>query len=157
MTDIDTAHNGIDDHLLTKRKQVKVCQALGAPAICQRVENTVNAFSDGIARRAKALSGEHDCSVTSGRISGVTYYYHAEGGDCSTTAQEVTIAGAIEHHIKNINGGKLCQTECLNLSHGGTWNGYLLIGPTNGFDSSKYCGPKLGFGKCDSGGKKNFG
>lgn len=81
MADIDIAHDGIDDHLLTKRKQAKVCQAPGAPAICRRVEDIVNAFSNGIVRRAKALSGEHDCSVTSERISGVTYYYHAVGGD----------------------------------------------------------------------------
>lgn len=37
-----------------------------------------------------------------------------------------------------------------------SYTGYLLIGPTTGFDDEgKYCGPDLGFGSCDAGGKKD--
>lgn len=59
------------------------------------------------------------------------------------------------HYFKNQNSGKLCRTECLDLTHGGTWDGYLLIGPASHFDSNMYCGPKLPFKHCDSGGKED--
>jgi hypothetical protein len=47
------------------------------------------------------------------------------------------------HHLKGQNGGKLCRTECLDLTQGGSWDGYLLIGPASHFDENMYCGPKL--------------
>jgi hypothetical protein len=148
---VDTA-----DDSLVKRQQVKVCQALGAAASCIGMGDSVHQICDGIARKIKDLSNERDCGTVAGSIGSVTYRYHSEGQNCDTTAAQYTIAGAIEYHIKHVNNVKLCQTECLDLTHGGTWNGYLLIGPSNGFDSSKYCGPKLGFGNCDAGGKKDF-
>lgn len=154
--DVSIAEVNGTETALVKRKQVKVCQALGRAASCIGMESGVHRICDSIATRIKDLSNAHDCVTVTGSISGVSYRYYANGANCDTTAERSTIAGAIEHHIKHVNGAKLCQTECLDLTHGGTWNGYLLIGPTNGFDSSKYCGPNLGFGSCDAGGKKDF-
>ncbi|KAF4418917.1 hypothetical protein FACUT_11638 [Fusarium acutatum] len=76
----------------------------------------------------------------------------SNGRHCDTTAEQETIAGAIERHIKR-HGHKICGTECLNLTHGGTWYGYLLIGPADKFDHSAECGPEISFKHCDSGGK----
>lgn len=80
------------------------------------------------------------------------HHPQSTGRHCDTTAEQETIAGAIEHHIKN-NGHKICGTQCLELTHGGTWHGYLLIGPASNFDHKAYCGPKVSFKHCDSGGK----
>jgi hypothetical protein len=52
------------------------------------------------------------------------------------------IVAAIDHHIKK-HKCKLHETECLDLTE--TFNGFLLIGPTNKFDVELYCGPTLSF------------
>lgn len=36
-----------------------------------------------------------------------------------------------------------------------SFEGYLKIGPSDGFDDGKYCGPELDFGKCTKGGETN--
>jgi hypothetical protein len=144
------------DISLAKRQSVRVCQALGAAASCFVIGANLYHLSTTIAKNIKDLSDQRSCGTFTASMGGVTYRYHANGKNCDTTAEEATIAGAIEHHIKNVNGGKLCATECLDLTHGGTWDGFLLIGPRDGFDSSKYCGPKLSFGSCDSGGKNDL-
>ncbi|KAF4969029.1 hypothetical protein FSARC_3683 [Fusarium sarcochroum] len=68
----------------------------------------------------------------------IHYEYHAAGKHCDTTAEKATI------------------TECLDLTYGGPWNGYLLIGPSEGFDYKAYCGPKLNLQTCDSRGKSDL-
>jgi hypothetical protein len=153
--DVSISEVNMTDGSLVKRLDVKVCQALGAAASCVVIGTGLYHMSSTVATDIKDLSNQKSCATFTGSTDGVTYRYYANGKNCDTTAEQVTIAGAIEHHIKNVNGGKLCQTECLDLTHGGTWDGFLLIGPRNGFDSSKYCGPKLSFGSCDSGGKKD--
>ncbi|CZT20862.1 uncharacterized protein RCC_06722 [Ramularia collo-cygni] len=104
----------------------------------------------------KDVTNERSCGIFRGAYNDVAYRYTATGTHCDTTAEQATIGGAIEHHIKEIDGGKVCGMECLNLSHGGTWSGYLLIGPRSSFDNSVYCGPTLSFNHCDSGGKNDF-
>jgi hypothetical protein len=113
-------------------------------------------MSSTVATEIKDLSNQRSCATFTGQTDGVTYRYHANGKNCDTTAEQVTIAGAIEHHIKHVDGGKLYGTECLDLTHGGTWDGFLLIGPTYGFDSKMYYGPKLNFGSCNSRGKNDY-
>lgn len=78
-------------------------------------------------------------------------------GDCSTTAQKEVIGDAIEKHLKNTDNGNLCGTECLHFTHGGTWNGYLLIGPYGYFDDKKECGANLDYKQCTNGVKNDFG
>ncbi|KAF9774441.1 hypothetical protein IL306_007518 [Fusarium sp. DS 682] len=77
---------------------------------------------------------------------------YSTGRHCNTTAEQETIAGAIKWHVKN-HGSKIDGTQCLKLTHGGTWSGYLAMGPACNFDRSAYCGPGVSFEHCDSGGK----
>ncbi|KAJ0141878.1 Uncharacterized protein HZ326_15280 [Fusarium oxysporum f. sp. albedinis] len=103
----------------------------------------------------KHASNVKTCSTFTGHAgpnSNLFYRYRSTGRHCDTTAEQETIAGAIEHHIKN-HGHKICGTQCLELTHGGTWHGYLLIGPASNFDHKAYCGPEVSFKHCDSGGK----
>ncbi|KAF5685607.1 hypothetical protein FCIRC_3393 [Fusarium circinatum] len=113
---------------------------------------------DGILQISSAIkhaSNVQTCTTFTGRAGpggNLFYRYHSNGRHCDTTAEQETIAGAIKRHIKR-HGHKICGTECLNLTHGGTWDGYLLIGPADKFDDSAECGPEISFQHCDSGGK----
>lgn len=60
---------------------------------------------------------------------------------CDTFAVQATISRAIEHRVRE--SGLPLATECLDLTKGNTWNGFLLIGPSNDFDANMYCGPEL--------------
>ncbi|KAI1071037.1 hypothetical protein LB507_011493 [Fusarium sp. FIESC RH6] len=133
-----------------------VCEKiLAASASCVVVGGFIRSAAIQFSSVVKHASNVQTCSTFTGYAGPdreIFYRYRSTGRHCDTTAEQETIAGAIEHHIKK-HGSKLCGTECLDLSHGGTWNGYLAIGPAKSFDHKAYCGPELNFGSCDSGGK----
>lgn len=52
----------------------------------------------------------------------------ASGGDCGTTAEQKTIAGAIDAVFRSLEGYWDCYIYCITITHGGTWTGTLLIG-----------------------------
>ncbi|TGO50265.1 hypothetical protein BELL_1830g00010 [Botrytis elliptica] len=90
----------------------------------------------------------------SGAVDGVSWVYYATGRNCDTAAEAKTIQKAIKHQLTN--GNSPCSTECLDLTRSGAWSGFLLIGPTNSFDGTMYCGPSLSIGSCTSGGKNGL-
>lgn len=83
-------------------------------------------------------------------VDGVSWVYHATGRNCNTASEAKTIKRAIKQHLATTDGNSLCSTECLDLTKSATWSGYLLIGPTNNFDSTMYCGPILPVESCAS-------
>ena len=143
------------DFALEKRRQVGVCEAIIVTASCIAIKNELKSYVLYMANVIKDLSNQRSCGTFTSQVGNVKFRYHANGKNCDTTAEQATIAGAIENHLKK-NGGRLCATECLDLTHGGTWDGFLLIGPSNSFEANRYCGPTLNFGQCTSGGKKDF-
>lgn len=77
----------------------------------------------------------------------VTYSFRTKGETCDTTYAQTQIPLAIEHRLK-VEGGGICATQCLNLKK--PFDGYLLLGPSDNFDSSIYCGPVLSLSShCD--------
>ncbi|KAF9774439.1 hypothetical protein IL306_007516 [Fusarium sp. DS 682] len=72
----------------------------------------------------------------------IYYQYETDDGHCDTVMEQFEIRRAVDHRIKT-NGASLRETECLDLTDTGVWNGHLLIGPTKGFDYDIECGPKL--------------
>jgi len=144
------------DPTLVKRTDVRVCESKRASgSTCSylgHIYDTVNFISGHI----KDLSNQHNCGSYTGSVNDISYKYYAAGQNCDTTAEQATIAGAIEHHLKTVDGSQLCDTVCLDLTHGGTWDGYLLMGPRDSFASDAYCGPSLAFDNCDNGGKADF-
>ncbi|CAG7562050.1 unnamed protein product [Fusarium equiseti] len=136
-------HSGNTTAALEKRRNVDICQFIATTAACTVIADNGIRLVKAIARPKISLTKRILISLL------------AAGGDCDTIAEEKTIAGALEDHLKQY-GDPLCETRCLNLTHGGTWNGYLLIGPADDFDSSAYCGPKLDFDHCTSGGKYDW-
>jgi hypothetical protein len=152
---VDLANN-TTNLTLAKRTNVGICEskrASGSPcSYLGHIYDTVNF----IGARIKDQANQKSCGTVSGSVNDVSYKYYAAGQNCDTTAEQQTIAGAIEHHLKYKNNGQLCDTECLDLTHSGSWNGHLLIGLSGSFASNAYCGPSLSFDNCDNGGKADF-
>ncbi|CAK1363212.1 unnamed protein product [Cercospora beticola] len=120
-----------------------------------------NSTELSVERRTAVTVCERIITVAAGcavSINAIKDFSKWAAGNCDTTAEEKTIERAVLHHIKTTDGSKVCYTECLDLTHGGTWDGYLLIGPSASFDANQYCGPRLSrdsFKDCSSGGKKD--
>lgn len=91
-----------------------------------------------------------------GSYEGLRWSYHSSGRNCDTTAQQATIAGAIKKYMTNVEHDKICGTHCLRMDHGGTWDGWLKLGPVNSFNDGAYCGPELSFVRCLSGGNNDI-
>ena len=62
--------------------------------------------------------------------------------DCNPANERKAIARAVINHIGKY-GTELGRTECLDLSEGGSINGYLIIGPTEDFRYNMDCGPRF--------------
>lgn len=80
-----------------------------------------------LAVRIKQRAIGKDCNAHCGHIGAVHYKFWNAGGDCDTTAQVKTIAGAIDHVLKEESGQWLCNTYCMTMKHGGALIGYLKI------------------------------
>lgn len=141
---------------LERRKDVTVCEYIGAAASCLVIASNTYQLVNYLANVIRSAAANQSCGKFTGTYLNVKYRYQANGKNCDTTAEQDTIAGAIDHHLKTVDNNELCATECLDLTHGGTWDGYLLIGPGDSFEDSMYCGPTLDFDNCSSGGKGDF-
>ncbi|SPJ73847.1 uncharacterized protein FTOL_03577 [Fusarium torulosum] len=131
-----------EDSALEKRRNV--CERiLAAGLACVVIGGAIKGAVLQISSVIKHASNMKTCTTFTGRAGpdGELFYRYSE-----------TIAGALEHHFKKDNS-KMCGTQCLDLTHGGTWNGYLAIGPAKSFNHKLRCGPELNFNNCDSGGK----
>ncbi|KAJ7614860.1 hypothetical protein FB45DRAFT_1109064, partial [Roridomyces roridus] len=143
------------NHTLSKRTQIRDC-ILYSTSLSQCYaglsdSNSVKFIGDTIGGWVKSRSDSNDCSVFSGSVDGVQWRYYASG-DCSTTADLTTIRGAIDSFLSNNVNGR-CQQMCLQMNHGGTWNGYLSITPA-GAPAPTDCG-QINYGSCASYGGKN--
>ncbi|WZH42128.1 uncharacterized protein QYS62_003096 [Fusarium acuminatum] len=145
-----------EDSALEKRRNVRVCERiLAAGSACVVIGGAIKSAVLQISSSIKHASNMKTCTTFTGRAGPNGELFYRYRRHCDTTAQQETIAGALEHHFKK-HGTKMCGTQCLDLTHGGTWNGYLAIGPAKSFDHKSYCGPELSFNNCDSGGKNDL-
>lgn len=145
------------DHALVERTPVRVCERiLAATASCVVITSFAIAMAKSLASTIKELSDQGSCNSMRGTYESMSWVYYSSGRHCDTTAQKATIAGAIKKYLDDTNGNKLCGTECLRMDHGGTWDGWLKIGPTANFKSNAYCGPSLSFRSCLSGGNNDI-
>lgn len=109
-----------------------------------------------IASQEKKSSDNSDCSSHGGDLNGVAWRFHAAGKQCGTTAQETTIEGGLNTYFDSL-GGQICSVHCVAQSHGGTYRGYLLLGPDNVNLTDYQCDSSVEFPKdqCGSGGEKD--
>ncbi|KAJ5192809.1 hypothetical protein N7449_008951 [Penicillium cf. viridicatum] len=145
------------DHALVERTPIRVCERiLAATGSYVVVANFAVAMAKSLASTIKELSDQGSYNTIRGTYESLSWVYHSSGRNCDTTAQQATIAGAIKEDLNDVNGNKLCGTECLRMDHGGTWDRWLKIGPTANFKSNAYCGPSLTFSSCLSGGNNDI-
>ncbi|KAL5316790.1 hypothetical protein ACEPPN_015841 [Leptodophora sp. 'Broadleaf-Isolate-01'] len=157
LTPVDEVGNstGVESSL-TPRTDVKVCERVLAAAInCVVFGSGIFTIASAIGGAIRGLADQNSCAKSYGSLDGISWLYYATGSNCDTTAEAGTIAGAIKQHLSTVDGASMCTTDCLDLTHSGTWNGYLLIGPSNNFNSGMYCGPTLSFATYTSGGKNS--
>ncbi|PYH93385.1 hypothetical protein BO71DRAFT_478514 [Aspergillus ellipticus CBS 707.79] len=156
-TDLSIPTSDGNSTALVAREQVKVCERiLSAVASCFGIAGVTYTLAEGFAGIIKGRSESKTCASVSGSIAGYDYMYYATGKDCDTTATQETIAGALYHYLTTVEDDKVCGTQCLKLDHSGTWDGFLKFGKSSVFDSSAYCGNKLSYYSCASGGKKDL-
>lgn len=124
---------------------IGVCVAIGAVTAQVAI---------GIASLVKSDSNAHDCTEHSGSIDGVVWQVHATGKNCDTTAELKTIQGAVTKYLKKQHLD-VCGVHCLKLSHGGTYNGYVILAKAGTHLNNYYCGKYNSFGNCVSGGKND--
>ena len=120
---------------LTERTNVQICERIiTAAGACAAIGSFVIAFAQAMGSTIKQKSNEHSCSSVRGTYESVSWIYYATGRNCDTTAQRETIAGAVKKYLHDVKGNKLCGTECLRFDHGGTWDGWLKLGPTSNYN-----------------------
>jgi hypothetical protein len=143
--------NGTDSGL-QRRQGIRYCISGTAQAgVCLAVGGLVTQIGTGIGTAVKSKSDKHDCTAQDGQIDDVTYRVYATGRNCDTTAQLGTISGAIDKYLRDVNKN-VCGTHCIQLTHGGTWTGYVVLAPSGTDVDSFYCGSAYTFGSCGTGG-----
>ncbi|KAI1131822.1 hypothetical protein F5Y10DRAFT_261761 [Nemania abortiva] len=133
---------------LQKRRRVDYC--IRDPArsgVCVALSGAVSGVAFGIASLLKSDSSGNDCKAHSGSVDNVHWTVYAQGKHCDTTAQLSTIAGAISDYLR-AQGGNVCGVHCIRLTHGGTWQGYVTLGPEDEVLDNYYCGSAYHFGNC---------
>lgn len=102
------------------------------------------------------MSFSQNCGVGHQISNNIKMVYTASGAHCDTTAQEKTIEGALDKAFGTFIRGDKTGIWCIQLSHGGSWNGFLLIGPDTNWPGYIWCGSG-GKDTCVSGGKNDVG
>lgn len=101
----------------------------------------------------KDQSNYNYCGRVGHKLGRLNYRYHASGA-CGTTALQSTIQGALDKAFKQIILKGYNSFYCIELTHGGAWHGYLLVGPQAGFPENYQCGANNA-GQCVSGGNND--
>ncbi|CCF58139.1 hypothetical protein KAFR_0D04920 [Kazachstania africana CBS 2517] len=147
---------------LFKRRNVDICwKKLFTDSVCTAVTNYATEAVTNIAHAVYVRAHAGTCGVSEGSSAGVYYKYWASSGHCASTVEEKTIDGAVQWGFDEwVTNGSMCATYTLSLSHGGSWLGYLVLGPsasvwftTTSVPSSsscysKGCGTAHAFDKC---------
>jgi hypothetical protein len=142
---------------IAERTPITVCErTVVAVGACVGIATYVVGFARNIATTIKDLSNGGNCNAMHGTFEGLRWTYYSSGRNCDTTAQHDTIAGAIKKYLNNVEHNNICGTQCLRMDHGGTWDGWLKLGPVGSFNENAYCGPSLSFDSCLSGGNNDI-
>lgn len=100
-------------------------------------------------------SNARDCSAEEFHNEKYQYAVRAKG-NCHTTAQRATIEGAIDHYVDEKLPDSVCGVQCMKLTHGGDWEGYVVFGAGT-YNWEKWldmCASVGKLGHCEKGGKK---
>lgn len=155
--DLEAFELGLNDKDLSKRTQIKVC-GTGINVTFERCMSIL-AFGSSIALGTAGILYVHSenrvCYPEEFHDPDYQYAVMTKG-NCHTTAQRSTIQGAIDHYIDKEMPKSTCGVQCMKLTHGGNWEGYVVFGAGT-YDWEHYldmCASISKLGQCESGGKK---
>ncbi|KAJ7453852.1 hypothetical protein FB451DRAFT_665601 [Mycena latifolia] len=113
---------------------------------CFDISSNIRTIGSTIATVAFGSSSVKDCSVHTGSIDGVQWRYYGTGpgSECDTSAELKTIRGALDAFLQDSVDGE-CKEVCLQMTHGGTWTGFLSVSPV-GSAAPSDCG-NSGYGE----------
>lgn len=142
---------------LSERRKVKICgfefhvTGMG----CITLAGVGVSMGLGIGNLVDKMSKQRTCSPQ--EFDNINYQYAVRAkGNCHTTAQRDTIQGAILHYLNENFNESTCGVQCMKLTHGAQWEGYVVFGKPN-YDWSYYldkCSDISKLGHCEKGGKK---
>ncbi|KAJ6568641.1 hypothetical protein B0H19DRAFT_845771, partial [Mycena capillaripes] len=116
---------------IEKRTDINDCiKYVQSGSACFDITSNIRTIGSTIATVAYGSSNALDCSVHTGSIDGVQWRYFGTGpgSECDTSAELKTIRGAIDAFLQDSVQGE-CQEVCLQMTHGGTWTGFLSVSP----------------------------
>ncbi|KAJ3547871.1 hypothetical protein NM208_g1289 [Fusarium decemcellulare] len=129
-------HDNVQEHKLNTSLAKRACDSIVGQTVCDVFSAIVTISS---------ISKKKPCGTFSGYAGSnneIRYTFRSNLRDCDTSFEQDNIARALKHQIVD-RGNKICETQCLDLTGKSEWDGYLLIGPTEGFDEQMYCSPWL--------------
>lgn len=137
---------------LVERTPVNSCLAvLGGVSSCI----TIGSF---IIQMCQTLAGGIKAPVGSAQLQHHEWHYRGRQIYLSLHWPTLWYDSSERHHCRcyqkvpfECEHNKICGTLCLRLDHGGTWNGWLKLGPVGSFNEKAYCGVGLPFNSCVSG------
>lgn len=118
---------------------------------CQNIYLAAEDIAEQIGDQVYTDYTNNDCGLHSGSIGDIYYTVYATttGGDCRSTAELATVQGALYNLIQTqFVNDELCGSQCIKLSHGGTWTGWLAISTSQSALSSFQCGSSVGVPNC---------
>ncbi|KAE8393592.1 hypothetical protein ETB97_001271 [Aspergillus alliaceus] len=97
-----------------------------------------------IAAQIKALANTNSCDHFCGTYENLQFCYRASaiGRYCDTNLEVETIQGSLKKFLEDPEI-QICDTQCIRMNDGGTWNGWLKLGLTDNWDKELYCGPEI--------------
>lgn len=109
---------------------------------------------DAVAGSIRDQAINHNCGMVHDTVAnGKIYYeYHATGRNCDNTADQFTVRGSLDKVFRKYIISESWKIYCLELTHGGTWTGYLLIGPRSAWPNGRLSCGSTNSGMCVSGG-----
>ncbi|OJJ64727.1 hypothetical protein ASPSYDRAFT_26707 [Aspergillus sydowii CBS 593.65] len=135
---IDTPNGDAMTRLGLSRTPIKACENDYSydDRDCRKVDKA-KIIARTLGTMIKEKSNDHDCSSFTATLDKFEFEYYATGRNCDTTAEQGTIAGAIYHFIHSVLDDNICNAQCMKLTHGGTWTGWLSLGPSGSLKKAK--------------------
>ncbi|CAM9022546.1 unnamed protein product [Wickerhamomyces anomalus] len=155
-TGLDYGEIRHDGSSLPKREDAHVCLAKKNLKDCVSGGNDIRSVGDGIATVISSrdgICGNTGIQSVPGVTGDIYMKYQSTGKGCHTTAKPRTISGAIKKWISTQSEGQVCKSQCIKITHGGYWTGYVAFGNNKDAVKNVKCDSSIGrVSRCSKGG-----
>ncbi|KAJ5782649.1 hypothetical protein N7457_004423 [Penicillium paradoxum] len=114
------------------------------PETASTIKDYVMQWAESLADTIDKLSNENTCSsIITGTEEGMKWTWQS-GRECDAERHREMLTGAVKEFLskhENLANCEDCETQCLKMDYGGSLEGWVKLGPIDGFDEEFYCGP----------------